>query len=60
MSVSPRKSISKLLGIWTFLLLFLLKEGFPKPAYTQLITPSPPTPIPTATPTPTAPVPAFS
>lgn len=41
MSVSPRKSISKLLGIWTFFLLFLLKGGFPKPAIAYLPTPAP-------------------
>lgn len=32
-SVSPRKPISKLLGIWTILLFFILKGAFPKPAY---------------------------
>lgn len=41
MSVSTRKSISKLLGIWTFFLLFLLKGSFPKPAIAFVPTPAP-------------------
>ncbi len=32
-SVSSRKSVSKLLGIWTILLFFILKGAFPKAAY---------------------------
>ena len=31
--VSSRKSVSKLLGIWTFILFFILKGAFPKPAF---------------------------
>lgn len=36
MRVKTGKSVSKLLGIWTFLLLLIIKGAFPKAAYACL------------------------
>ncbi|WP_375509373.1 hypothetical protein [uncultured Nostoc sp.] len=36
MRLTTNKSISRLVGIWTFLLLLIFKGVFPKPAYAFL------------------------
>lgn len=41
MRVKTREPVSKLLGIWTFLLLLILKEAFPRAAYALVGVPYP-------------------